>query len=391
MNENDWWSDLYGAAEQSDTVTRAVPAPTRPDTADAAHWPMSTVSPRSAPSSVSASGNPAPAHTWGSGHTPDPFLQDNPAHSSGSGEITPEEAAELRRHQDRQVTSNAPVIPPMPTTAPAMSAPADETSLTDGEDVKKSETGPKDKKKGAEEELAGVKALLAKFRERFKSDGDDKDESDKGEEKQPGPVRKSVTAVTERAIHASSGHWSFLWSMGAAWTISAHTLLTACDTVARVFGAPGISGDTTGGWHLFEGPGRWFRDIWQSAWESGNPERLLFLGAVGVLPLTVMQFASRIESEGWRKALMWAGYGAPFVWAFSHYYIDSFGFRNWDDVFLSALFSAAWWGFWAAKDEGSDNEEEDANKRSDFQKFLLRIPLASLMCGVFFYSPGAAF
>lgn len=367
MSENDWWNDQHDNADQvlsRDGANTAPAGEKKPDST--ARGPLATVSPENSGTNTSAQRLPSPPHSWGSGHrTPDAFLQDNPPHGATPAGITPEEAAELRKHAQNlesagPAEATAPVAaPPMPDKPPTVGG---ETDSTDKDD----------------KELSGVKALLKVFRD--KKETVPRLAAKVGEK--TAPTRRVIGSAAHAVSPASSGRWSFLWSMGAAWSVSVQSLVALYDRAVSFIGAPQLmSGPQAMGWHLFEGPGHWFRDALQASWEAGQAERLFFLAAIGVVPLAVAQFAERITRDGLRKAAGWIGYGLPVFWICSHSYIDSFGFRSWDELYLTGLAAAAWWGF-------NVSRAEDV---TDFQKFLLRIPLASVMCGVVAYSPGAAF
>lgn len=370
MSENDWWNNQHGDADQVLGQDGANTAPAGEKKADDTRGALATVSPENAGTNTSAPRIPSQPHNWGSGRAPDPFIQEHPAHGPSLPGITPEEAAELRKHE-KKLDESGPAEVPAPVAAPPM---PDKPPAVGGE----AKATPETSKDKDEKELAGVKALLKVFR-------DKKEQLPKLAGKigdRTAPTRRVIGSAVHAVSPGSSGRWSFLWSMGTAWSVSIQSLVALYDRVVSFVGAPqAMSGPKAMGWHLFEGPGHWFRDALQASWEAGQAERLFFLAAIGVVPLVVAQFAERITHNGLRKAAGWIGYGLPVFWICSHSYFDSFGFRTWDELYLTGLAAAAWWGFNVSRSEGT----------TDFQKFLLRIPLASVICGVIAYSPGAAF
>jgi hypothetical protein len=375
MSENDWWNDPNAEADQTVRRSGANTAPDGEKGTDAtARGALATVSPENSGTNTSAQRLPSPPHNWGSGGRPvDPFIQENPAHGASLPGITPEEAAELRKHE-KNLDSRGPaevtaaMAPPKPTAPPTVGRETDVTAETKDD---------KDKK-----ELTGVKALLKAFTDKKDSAREKTGKAARAVAGATAPTRKVIGSAAHAVSPANSGQWSFLWSVGTAWSVSLQSLIALYDRVVSFVGAPQLmSGPRAMDWHLFEGPGHWFRDTLQSAWESGQAERLFFLGAIGVLPIMVAQFAERITHDGLRKAAGWIGYGVPVLWICMHSYIDRVGFRSWDELYLTGLAAASWWGFRLSRAEDT----------TDFQKFLLRIPLASVICGVIAYSPGAAF
>jgi hypothetical protein len=232
------------------------------------------------------------------------------------------------------------------------------------------------------DKVTGVKALLKVFKDTKSTTKNKTTAAAQKTGAATAPARATLRKAASAVSPANSGRWSFVWSMGAAWTLSFQTLIAVYDRAVSLIGAPQLmSGPQAMGWHLFEGPGHWFRDTLEYSWETGAAPRLFFLAAIGVLPIVVAQFAEKITSHTLRKIARLAGYGFPFIWACSHSYIDSFGFRTWDELYLSGLAASAW--YFLTCSFGEDV--------TDFQKFIRRIPLASVVCGLIAYSPGAAF
>jgi hypothetical protein len=195
------------------------------------------------------------------------------------------------------------------------------------------------------------------------------------------PVRKAATSAY-RAVSPERGQsFSFLWACGAAVAISPQTFVATWDHLIAIFGAPQWrSGPEPMAWGFFHGPGVWFKTVLKTHWEAGTQTRVILLALVGVLPLLIAQISEKISADRIRKWVALLGYGFPVVFICSASYIPGSGFQTWTEVYVTALCTAAWWGFSVSR-----------TLQPGIVQFLLRIPLASVLVGIVAYSPGAAF
>ena len=352
---DDFWSDLRSAPVGPGTHTDTRPREKKRDDTDAERHTKARVS-APAPSIESATAYAAPpVSTWGAiVREPDPFLAQHGTPPEMRDNTRAEEE-ELRKREEK-------VIPPKPTEPPK--APVSDEAHEPADTPKTESTGGVSTE---DEEEASWRERLANAREKA-SEG-------------AAPVKK-VVSTAYRAVSPQRGQsFSFLWACGASIAVSPQTLLAAWDRVIAIFGAPQWrSGPEPMAWGLFEGPGVWFRTVLEAHWASGTQGRLVLLALVGILPILVAQFAEKISQPTVRKWLMLLGYGFPVFFICAVSYIPFLGFHTWNEVYVTALFTAAWWGFSVSR-----------TYPPGFVQFLLRIPLASVIVGIVAYSPGAAF
>lgn len=358
---DDWWDRLYTGGQRSGTRLDARPQDdAQTDAADVSaqatpHVPPPTNAPR----------NPSPASSWGSGRGLDPFLEEHPAHPVPG--LTAEESEELRRHEDAQKKSESPQvaeIPPVPSYAPVVPGDTGHSNNTPESADGKPESEKKED--GQEEKATG-------WRDRFK-------QARTRTATATAPARSAAnTALTVMAPDRGQPT-SFLWVVAISITVSPQTLLTLYNKIVLIFGMPQAVAGTETGWGFLQGPGIWFGNLYTAYWESGTQYRMLLLALMGIIPIFLAQGVAHIPSQRLRKFFMWIGYGFPVFFICTPSYIPAFGYRSMTEVYVTALFAAAWWGFSFSR-----------TVAPGFGQVLLRIPLASVLVGVVHYSPGAAF
>jgi len=358
MSENDWWSSLRdnagrcaGQGEKDSVLT--------------------TVSPENSGVNTSGQRFPTPAHNWGSGHAPDPFLEENPSHGADRTVNTPEEAAELRKHAKPEAPepdrSTGQDIPEPPEKAPP-GPPAADAETPSG--AASGNDGPE--KTG--EAPAGIRDRLKRLKEKTG------ETTAKAAEK-TAPARQRAHTTADSVSSSFSGNWSFLWAMGAAWTLAVTFPLALIDRTAMVFGSPRpVFGTEQTEWRFLHGPGVWFGEQLDLYGDSGHLARLVTLCLIGAVPVLFAQLGEKIRHDGLRKASGWIAYGFPVFFTCMPYYFDSMGFRSANELYLSVLAASAWWGFSFSR-----------TLQPGFSRFLLRIPLAAVIVGLGHYAPGAAF
>lgn len=199
-----------------------------------------------------------------------------------------------------------------------------------------------------------------------------------GAGKKTGRIAKRVRPARDAvAASVTNKRWGFLWAAGASWLIGPQTLVAAWDRIVLIFGMERYaSGEEPMGWGLLHGPGRWFRDQVAANEENGTMLHLLACAAFGVVPLLVL--AAHREWPQYGKWLLGLLVGAPALYLIG---VSYWGWPlTWTDIYVAGLFASAWYcTVWAkSKDEG-------------IFRFLLMIPLASVVSGALLYSPGAAF
>lgn len=302
---------------------------------------------------------------WGSGRSLDPFLKRNSAHElveedpPARTDNTPEETDELIRHKKLLIKKSG----------------------TEEKDGKKedptAEPEPKEDEDGEGEESE----------KEGEPKKDDESEEEEGEEKEKPPsatavVRKGAVDAFNSITPSRGNHFSFFWSFVAAWFISPQVFVALADRAAIFFGAsqplsgPGEPSE----WGFMNGPGVWFRGILETYWGGGEQGRLILLAAVGIFPILAAQVSDKVSSKIFPKILIWTGYGFSIFFICGISYFPVLGLHSWAELYLVTLFALSWWGFSFSRTVGPGPT-----------KFLLRIPLASLVFGVVSYSPGALF
>lgn len=307
-------------------------------------------------------GFPRQAQNWGSGRKADPFLssavsrQGNPV--SGTDDLTPDEAAELRKHEETArketrkrlethrvppVPEKPPAIPPMPTEPPTNDRPV---KLTEGV------RSAVDKAMSSDPGKA-IGWIAQKF----------------------APVGEKLSGARNAFDASREKKWNILWSTAAAWLISPGALVAIYDRALLMFGVTSdsvpradylASGGEAHTWDLVQGLAMWTKETVGAALEAGLADRVVIAVAVSVVPQLVMSINAR-----WALWLSWMGTAAfvAFFWA-----------PQWWEVYLSTLAGCAYYGWTMAK-----------RFRSDFLAFLFRIPMAAFVTGIISYSPGAIF
>lgn len=269
--------------------------------------------------------------TWGAGRPLDPFL---------AGGTTPEESP--RKETDKETVTSA----------------IDQESEPE-EDVESEET------KSLRERLTYVRQRTRDARGRFTE--------------KTAPAREKIDrareAVNPATIHAK--RWSFVWAAGASWLIGPQFLIALYDHVVRILGQDQMmSGPQPMGWGILHGPGRWMRDVTADAWENDGMIRLVICAAFGIIPLLLIAASNTWKHHS--KWLLGVAILGPAV------YVVGVSYTNWtltwQDIYLVGIFSAAWYCTIWAREQGPG-----------FVRFLLLIPLASVVTGFLLYSPGAAF
>lgn len=335
MSKNDWWQDLddknatfSGPSAQTTTATQELPR-------------------FSGTGNAEKPGFPSPAHTWGSGHRdPDPFVSPpSDVTSVTVEEVTEAEEAEIAKRAPAKEEPKEQLIPPMPSYAPDMPEAAPTTPIPTEPDA--TEEGDADKK-----------GRIATFRAKVTE--------------KSAPVRDVITG----AMAASSG-WSYIWSLGASWVFPVTFPIALLDRIATIFGSPRpLSGTEPMAWNFLHGPGVWFGQQIDT-YDTG---RLVVLLSVGVTPVIYAQMAERISRDFLRKALGWISYGFPAFFIAMPSYFNWAGFRTTNDMYITALAAAAWWGFTYSR-----------TIVPGLWRIILRIPLAALIVGLGHTAPGAAF
>jgi hypothetical protein len=132
-----------------------------------------------------------------------------------------------------------------------------------------------------------------------------------------------------------------------------------------------MSGSQPRSFGFMHGSGRWFRDVVAAAWENGHVGTVTLWAAFGLL----VPIAAQILPRKW-KVLFVVG---PFsIYATGVSYAD--WSLNWTVMGVALLSACAWYGMWAAR-----------KRETGFIRFLLLIPIASVVTGICLYSPGAVF
>lgn len=364
MSSDDWWNQLYGTGKP-DAASDARSQEKKRGNTDTSDRTGASV-----PAPAVAAQTPASAQISG---TAEAFPSAPDARSgndgvSGKTEIPPDPDGNTGRDlRIRRIRSTWNKVrkpsdgQPEPTPAAATETDTESPEIDQEKFPSEDET--------PDQQESRIKAAKARIR-------DIRDETARRTE----PARTAIATAAGHVSPSNGRTWSFLWSMGAAWTISWYTVITAWNHAVAIIQMPSLQLGQNIDWNFFNGPGRWFRDTLQASWESGHVDRILVPALVGILPVLVTQIAAHTETAALRKALMWAAYGGALVWICGASYIPGTGYQTWDEVHVSALAAATWWGTHAAR-----------RQQPGFTQFVLLIPLAAVVCGIVAYSPGAAF
>ena len=192
-------------------------------------------------------------------------------------------------------------------------------------------------------------------------------------------VRVVATSVSSK-ITGSSG-WSYFWSLVAAWTVPVTFPFALIDRLAVIFGSPRpLSGTEPMDWNILHGPGIWFGEQIDAYGAAGDTGRLITLMSIGAAPILFAQLGSKIIRDRLRKILGWIAYGFPAFFICMPWYFDWAGFRTTNDLYVTALSAAAWWGFSYSR-----------TVEPGLLRIILRIPIAALIVGLGHTAPGAAF
>lgn len=311
------------------------------------------------------SGRPVHAHQWGGTERKvDPFLAETLSEEeralSATDDMTPEEDAELRKHEE-SLNGKGKVFkaPPMPSKPPTVHEHTHEGAMQasegdEGDEV--NEENPKALAKAA----SAFKTAIVKA--------------------------KPVVAKTEAAVNPKGGgKWTILWSGAAGWLIGPDAVLAAYDRVLSMAGdfmmkMPRGEYLAAGGdpqdFNFTHGLVSVVREYAGVVYEQGQLHRALIAVALGVLPQIIASIPWRYAS--WAAGLAAAGYVA-FGW-----------YPQWWEVYATGLAAASYYGWMMAK-RFSGIPEDEKKAWHDVVAFMCRIPMVSAIAGVITYSPGAIF
>lgn len=361
---DDWWDRLYREPDGGPDATRDDRATGEKKHRTDADHALVSVSRGAEAGNTPAPHIPPPASRWGSGRALDSFLRENPAHPGLEEDAptvnTPEESEELRKHEEK----------------------LNEEATEKSEEPQEKTPEEENNKEGTRESEPTEKGEEKEWKKRLREAKEGAGKKLHKASVATAPARKG-TATAFNSISPSKGEpFSFFWSFVAAWLVSPQIVVAAADRIALLFGAsrPLSGPEEPLAWGFLNGPGVWFQGQLSDYWGSGDQGRLLLLAVVGIAPVLVAQVSDGISSVTARKFLLWFGYGFPAFFICSVSYFPIMGFHSWDELYVTALFATAWWGFSFSRTVGPGPTQ-----------FLLRIPLASIVFGVVSNSPGALF
>lgn len=282
----------------------------------------------------------------------------------------------VRRRDPDPFFGPVPHSEPKSSLAPEVDCPRNSDNVNNGEEVKTGQTlelEPDEEGEAGEQVGAPGKKT---FRDRVTSTRDGVREGVEGTEPVPGKVPQVREHIDPRNF--TSIRWSFLWATAASWAIGPQFLVALWDRTMRTFGQNQMmSGPEPMDFGLLNGPGRWFRDQVGHHWENGSMEYILVCAAFGIVPLILVAAANTWSNHA--RLLLGAAILGPVV------YMIGVSYLGWTltvgDLYLVTLFALAWYCTWWFIEK----------KEPSFTRFLLMIPLASVISGALLYSPGAAF
>lgn len=310
-------------------------------------------------------GRPVHAHQWGGTEREvDPFLAETLSEEerpvSVTDDMTPEEDAELRKHEE-SLNGNSGKgrkveAPPMPAHPPSVHQHTHDEATEEEPADEVNEENPKALKKAT----SAFKSTIVKA--------------------------KPVVAKAKNTVDPkSSAKWSLLWSAGAGAVVGPDAFVALYDRIILLAGesasgmprgAELLAGSEPHDFNFFHGLVMWVRDCMGAAWEAGVTERVLIAAALGIVP-------QLIASIPWKWASWVAGLSAAGYIAFGWY-------PQWWEVYMTGLAATSYYGWMMAK-RFSEVPEDEKKAWHDVIAFLCRIPMASAVAGVITYSPGAIF
>lgn len=246
-------------------------------------------------------------------------------------------------------------------------SPTSEDEGNDAEDSPQEEDTEQDSRKTLRERIDGARQKVTKARGKTKE-----------AVARTAPARKKISdareAVDPRNI--TSRRWGFLWAVVASWVLGPQFFVACWDRLTAFFGQHQMmSGPDAMAFDLGHGPGRWFRDVVGRHWENGQMAHLVVCAAFGIVPLLLIACANT-----WKKYSRWfigVAILGPAVYVTGVSYAG--WSLTWEDIYLVTLFGSTWYcTVWVIE-----------KKEPSFTRFLLMIPLASVVSGILLYSPGA--
>lgn len=314
-----------------------------------------------------ASGRPVSANSWGTGRDLDPFL------NGTSREEMPDPHVEDVNTESEPHTNNSPTF------SEEGNPREGGESVQDHDPQDPQENSEKRTLKGhfsaAREKIGSVR----RKREPESSDEEEEMPGESGEKDQETRTIRSKIADARKEIdprNLTSRRWSFLWATAAAWLVGPRFLIAVWDRAVRVFGqSQMMSGPQPMGFGLLHGPGRWFRDQVALHWENGSMGHLVLCAAFGIIHLVLIAAANTWGH--YARWLLGTAILGPCVYMIGVSYAG--WVLTWTDFYLVALFSSAWYCAVRLKD----------TKERGFVRFVLMVPLASVVSGLLLYSPGA--
>lgn len=292
-------------------------------------------------------GSPASADSWGSGRGLDPFL------GGASEEEAPDLHEENVNTESKVHTSDSP------------------TFSENGNPQEEGESGQDHGPEGSRENVRKtLGARLSLTKEKISK------VRDKAAEKTT-PVRRRAADAREEVDprNFTSRRWGFLWATTASWLVGPQFVVAVWDRAVSLCGQEiMMSGPRAMGFGFLHGPGRWFRDQVALHWETGTMGHLIACAAFGIIPLVLMA-----ASNTWSQYARWflgAAILGPCVYVIGVSYAG--WVMTWTDFYLVTLFGSAWYCTVRLRE-----------MEPGFRRFMMTIPLASVVSGALLYSPGA--